>query len=256
MNSTAVSFLREDDNDENCYFLPDDTTLLVGDEDSIAAILEQDSAPDTKIATALAELGDEHDAAAVLDIAPLRPMVERDAPPPDALPRPLARLLELPDLLEMAQLTLNLTGDRTSSLELIATDADAATEMEDIVSGALGFGQTFLLATLEEEMGDSDDPLQQATLAYLQRISEHAFEVLQPQLNGDRLTLTYEPAPGDQDRGCFHAQQRCALGASGNWRRSRSRTAEHGNEQHAGSDPLVGESRSRHRTVSQCGWFR
>jgi hypothetical protein len=204
--------LRADHPSQPNIYMPDDTTLILAQGELLSKMLDGQEPPDTRLAAMLAAAGSQHDAVAVLDVDPIREMIlaviEEEAPP---LPEPLEELKQVPTLLAAAQLEVNLTGGRASRLELVAVDDDSAGELERILNGGLDFGRQMALMKMEADMEDPEAPIQQAALQYARRISQTLVEVVRPQREGDRLALTYQPAPGQQAQGIAAAGVLVAL---------------------------------------------
>jgi len=134
-------------------------------------------------------------AAAVLE--PVRRILQAElarAP----LPSPIAGAKKLPGLIDAVTVEVTVVGAPSSSVSLIAPSDQQAEELESVVKQLMEVGQQMLMAQMAAEMGQSDDPVEQASAAYAQRITRRIFEMFRPVRNGDRLTLAQEGAVANQ----------------------------------------------------------
>jgi prepilin-type processing-associated H-X9-DG protein len=158
-------------------FMQDDQTLLVGRDVTIRRLLElPKQAPSGALIDRAREIGGGNDLYLAVDVAALRPVLvpiinmsvaQRRTPLPDEL-RPF---LSAPNLISAAELTVNLSAARSSSLAVHANDATAADALESMVSHAIEQQQQ-KARQFTEKMLSSDDPIEQAFGRYLDRMSK------------------------------------------------------------------------------------
>ena len=128
------------------------------------------------------------DIAVFLAVEPLRPMLNanlQDTPP---LPPPLQFVLKLPDQLQSLRLNLNLDGGKQVQLVATATDAEAATAIDQGVRGSLGMIKSMFLATTLA-VAPGDGQVQQATRSYFTRLANVLEKRMQPKRDGSTVTL-------------------------------------------------------------------
>ncbi len=128
------------------------------------------------------------DIAVFLAVEPLRPMLNanlQDTPP---LPPPLQFVLKLPDQLQSLRLNLNLDGSKQVQLVATATDAEAATAIDQGVRGSLGMIKSMFLATTLA-VAPGDGQVQQATRSYFTRLANVLEKRMQPKRDGSTVTL-------------------------------------------------------------------
>ncbi len=128
------------------------------------------------------------DIAVFLAVEPLRPMLNanlQNAPP---FPPPLEFVRGLPDQLQSLRLNLNLDRSTLAQLVATATDAEAATTIDQGVRGSLGMVKSmFLASTLALTAGDGQ--VQQATRSYFTRLANTLEKRIQPKRDGSTVTL-------------------------------------------------------------------
>ncbi len=128
------------------------------------------------------------DISVFLAVEPLRPMLNanlQNAPP---FPPPLEFVRGLPDQLQSLRLNLNLDRSTLAQLVATATDAEAATTIDQGVRGSLGMVKSmFLASTLALTAGDGQ--VQQATRSYFTRLANTLEKRIQPKRDGSTVTL-------------------------------------------------------------------
>ena len=128
------------------------------------------------------------DISVFLAVEPLRPMLNanlQNAPP---FPPPLEFVRGLPDQLQSLRLNINLDRSTLAQLVATATDAEAATTIDQGVRGSLGMVKSmFLASTLALTAGDGQ--VQQATRSYFTRLANTLEKRIQPKRDGSTVTL-------------------------------------------------------------------
>ena len=119
-----------------------------------------------------------------VDIATLRPFIEigvAQAKSTGQIPPQAEKFLEVPKLVSAAELTLNMSGPRTSSLVLHANDDAAAQQLESLFAEASNQAQ----GRYGAEQPQSYDPGSQAMAQYIERMAQP----FRPQRVGTSITL-------------------------------------------------------------------
>ena len=158
----------------------------------------------------LANLADETSHAGhfsvLVSIEPVRPIVNGFFRSQiDQIPPPFVEFTRIPDLLDAVVISVDLEdSDAGMKLILLATDEDAAKEMQTIVVDGLNLGK---MIAMQQAMSDlnGDDPTEEAMREYVQRVGNLAVDRLTPQLSGRRLTLTASPGGGIATQGILAA---------------------------------------------------
>jgi hypothetical protein len=104
------------------------------------------------------------------------------------IPEAWQPFLEVPELVELVSLKLNLTGARPSRLVAIAADEQAAVRLTEIIDKGLATWREALLAEIAPQR-QSDDPVERAAAAYADRISKTLIAKYRPQREGNQLVL-------------------------------------------------------------------
>lgn len=179
-------------------YMPDDRTLIVATEGMLRAMLANKQNPQAGPLNQLAsKTGLSSDLTVIAVLAPIRPMlVAQLAQVP--IPPPFSAAKRFPELIDAAKAELTISGQTRSSLTVLAPSEQAAQELEQLVNQFMQMGQQMILAQMAAEMGQSDDPVQQASAAYAQRMTQRIFEMFKPQRKGNMLMLAQEGQVANQ----------------------------------------------------------
>lgn len=174
-------------------FQPDERTLIFGTDDLVRRMAANHAQPkEGKMSRILERMSTLPDAMALLLVEPIRPLVApvlAQAP----VPPPLANLKKVPDLVYSVGVKANLTGDMSMSLALRANDEEAAKQLQEIIDQALELAGQMMRMQMAAEVSkkaQSDDPVEQATAKYMDRISQGMLKALRPVRKGDSLMLS------------------------------------------------------------------
>jgi type II secretory pathway pseudopilin PulG len=170
-------------------FMPDDRTLMIGQDFLLRKMVANQKAPvQGPLSQLMARTGTSSDVVALAVIDPVRELISAQlsqAP----VPPPFEGVKRIPELLKAAKAELNVTGNVKATLSLLATDAAAAEELEQLINQLLDVGQQMALAEMSKQMTD-DDPVQQAMAQYLKRINQRMFETIRPTRKGSMLQFS------------------------------------------------------------------
>jgi hypothetical protein len=158
------------------------TTLIAAPDATLRQLVE--SAGQTKTGSLIDRVRDVpagSDLYLAVDVASLRPFIQMAvARAPAAIPANVKPLLEAPNLIAAAELTLNFSVPGPTSLVLQANDESAAQQLETMLQEASAKYQ----ASPEAHQAALDDPVAQAMARYRERISRP----FTPQRHGASLT--------------------------------------------------------------------
>lgn len=164
--------------------------VLVGDSATMAAMVEGNRG-DSPLRKLVSESNDISDVNLFVAMEPVRELVKQGMAFVE-IPEPFADVQRLPDLIE----SVSVHGDIDLMLKLkmhvAASDEADAKELDSILSDLMVTGRGMMVAAIEEEMGNSEDPVEIASMQYVQRISEKVAGMLKPEVNGNRLTISMD----------------------------------------------------------------
>jgi hypothetical protein len=105
------------------------------------------------------------------------------------LPTELTSALEGLNLIRSVELTVNLSNAGPILLVVHANDSQSATKLETMITESLKNSQEEMTAKVRDQSANSDDPIQKAIAAYVQRMSSKWTSFFRPQRSGASLTL-------------------------------------------------------------------
>ncbi len=126
---------------------------------------------------------------AAVNITSLRPLLQMGLAqshkpiPPEAKP-----FLDALNLIDAAELTVNLSKAGTTSLVAHANDEAAAQQIEKILADSAAMYQEKMKASLAKQK-DSDDPVERAMAEYAERVSGRWAQPFMPKRNGAQLVF-------------------------------------------------------------------
>ena len=224
------------------FYLPTDTVLLVGTEPMIQAMMKRAGTPNGSVHKHLST-GKASDLQLVVAMDSVRDMVNGQLSMAPPLPGALDRLKELPEHTEAVELRVD-TTPFTSEFALHGIDGGATDEIEQILKRAINTGKLMAQEAARYNI-DGDGEIEQASLAYSNRMIDMVAERFAPARQGNKVSLGGEVQAEVMVIGTLvaHAAASCSGGPAG-------RTACAGSKQWATNHPGAIESRSRVPRIS------
>jgi hypothetical protein len=167
-------------------------TVLLASENYLGSMLRAaDAAPTGALAQLAATVPHTATLTAVVAIEPLRPMINGAIQmQSEQIPPPFMEFTRIPNLVDAVFLRVDLQDvDNGLQMVMLAGNESKADEVLGILTNGMRLGQQIFLAQMNEQV-DPEDPVGLATQQYMQRISDRYVEMLTPQKNGRRLTMT------------------------------------------------------------------
>ena len=221
-------------------FAPNGKTLVVAPD----AVVQQFAAPATGLKSGpvvdrVQKVPDGNDLYVAINVTSLRPLLQMGLAqtgkpiPPDAKP-----FLDALNLIDAAELTVNLSKAGTTSLVAYANDDAAAEQIEKILADSAAKYQEQMKASLAKQK-DSDDPIERAMAQYAERVSGRWSQPLHAGARRGAVDFLsrrgeqFATAAASHRRGDGCSGRAVAAGRSGC---ARSGATEHVDEQHEADD--------------------
>ncbi len=179
-------------------------TLLVGTEPMLRKWLASESATASDLIDMASQHLSEDDLYAAVDLKKLRPLIQfglmavrKEVPPA------YQQFLEVPQLLDSTELSINVDGSRPSRLVAHTAGALSANRLEQLIKEGITTVRQQMRADMEESlarMRASDDPVERAMAAYADRMSGSYDNSFLPKREGDSFVL-FEPDFGGGSQG-------------------------------------------------------
>ena len=143
---------------------------------------------------------------ALVAVEPVRPMIQGAVQMfANQLPPQLFEFTKIPEMLDAILVRVNVEdSEKGLNLTLLAVDDGAADQMQTMITDSLNMVRNMALAEIMSNVGP-DDPLQEATIAYAQRMGDQIIEQLTPERTGRRLSLSASAGGGLATQGVLVA---------------------------------------------------
>jgi hypothetical protein len=168
---------------------PDEHTVLIGTDDLVCRMVENHKDPqEGEISKRLAAVESPSNVMAIMLVEPIRPLLSVSlmmAP----VPAPFAEAKQLPALIKSISLKGNYLGDGAFSLTIQGNDEAAAKQIEKVAGKLIVATRNHILKEIADRP-NSKDPVEQATVRYIKRISSRAAEWLHTVRDGENLTFS------------------------------------------------------------------
>ncbi len=170
-------------------YMPDRRTLVVARDDCLRGLVTKAKQPILGSLSMLFKAADTSaDISVIATMDPVREMLT-DILSSEFVPPPLAEMKRIPESLKSIDFKSQLTDEAEAELVLHAVDATAAEELERLVNRLLEHGRNAILTELTQEYS-RQDPIERATIRYMERFSQHVLDSLRPTREGTVVTLS------------------------------------------------------------------
>lgn len=179
-----------------------DNLILIGSQGMLEKLAGGKSQPsDSVIASLVAAQPSTDDLYVAIDLEGLRPLISLGLmQSAQQLPAEYQRFLQIPNLLESAELKLNVNATRPSSLYVHCGSESNAGQVEGLLQDAVELAKSQMGSEMDAQlsaMRTSDDPVQQATAAYADRALGVYLNMFVPQRRGSSFVLLDTGGGGD-----------------------------------------------------------
>ena len=180
------------------FYQPQKRVVVWGTGPVLRRMIDGTSEGNQAIANALLKQGTKNDAMVIFSLDPMRPLIQLGMAQSPPLPPQLEQFKKIPDLISMAILRLNVAGEGPSGLTIASHDAGEAEELEKLILKAMEIGKAQMFAKMAQDPGmrKESPAMQQATQAYMQRITDSMLSAFVPTRKGKLLTIEQEGGIG------------------------------------------------------------
>lgn len=173
---------------EPSFLVYDEATMFAGEESLFEAMINAQGK--SGLIDMMKKGGDDGQAFAYIDAEPLRPLLNELAQQiPGMMPPAISRIRNLPDMLKGIEVSLNIDGSGLqTSIQLHFKDTESAEQGQQIIADAMDVGKEFALGGAATQF-DVNDPVQEATLAYIQRMAADYQTKFAPKQSGGAVSM-------------------------------------------------------------------
>ncbi len=174
------------------FHLPDNRTIVVAPEPVLKQMLTGQPAANNPLIQRLKQTDFSAHAVAVVSLDAIRDQVTAlmaQAPP---LPPQFQKFTEIPELTSAVEVRAQIGGGPDLQWSFHARDAQAATQLEHLLNGAVAIGKELILAQMGQQFQGADDPVQQASAQYMRRFVNHIAALVKPVRRGEQVTISID----------------------------------------------------------------
>jgi hypothetical protein len=169
--------------------LPDDKTLIIGTAPLVGKMLVAKDV-ESPLVELLKKVNVSGQLTAVFSIDAVRPIMKQAVAAAPPVPPQFQGFLKLPDLLSAALLQVNIGERFEASLTLRARDDTSAEEVERLAKQGLAMVRQLIQAQIATMPGGSTDPVEEAGMKYLTRITDKLFSNVKLARKGQNVSIS------------------------------------------------------------------
>jgi prepilin-type processing-associated H-X9-DG protein len=176
-------------------YQPDETSVVLGTEPIVQKVIDGNTAADNPaITNTLSKQGSKNDLMVILALDPMRDLINMGMQQTPPLPPQLEQFKKIPDLIRMAMLRVNVSGERPSGLIVAAHDQAEAEKLEKLIRKAFEIAKAQMFAQMakDQNLQGQSPAMQKAMQAYSQRVSNTMLSAMMPTRKGKVLALESE----------------------------------------------------------------
>ena len=172
------------------FLVFDESTMFVGEEDFFADMVTADGKG--RLVSLIKRASVSGEVLAFADIESSRTVVNQAMQAiPGMLPPAITNLKRIPDMVDAIEIGIKTDGRIKTELVVHTSDADVAEEAGEIISTGLEFAAEMFVGSVAAQM-DFNDPVQEAFVEYVQRMTNDYRQKLSPQVNGNKLAVNLD----------------------------------------------------------------
>jgi hypothetical protein len=171
------------------FYGPNNRTLIVAPDATLRQLVAGgEGAKSGPMIDRLRDVPSGSDLYAAVDMTMVRPMIQMAVAQAPQIPPEVQPLLEAPNHMSAAELTVNLTTTGPTSLVVHANDEASAKRLEELIAELSRKQQEQIKAQFAQQAA-SNDPVERAFAQYMERISSSWNKPFAPTREGATLTL-------------------------------------------------------------------
>ncbi|MEX2170958.1 MAG: DUF1559 domain-containing protein [Pirellulales bacterium] len=177
------------------FYLHDETTLIAAPEPMLQKLLQQANEPATgPLIDEVKNRPATDDLYMAVDLKSLRPLIDAALAEQAAqIPPQFQKYLGALDLIRSAEFAFNISKSEPPLLNVYGNDEQAAEALAALIDEGMAEVRQQMAVGMAQQM--SDDPVEQALMAYSARRTDATMEALKPVVDGNKLTFF----PADPD---------------------------------------------------------
>lgn len=193
------------------FYSPNESTLIIASDPMLRKIVAQDEKPQSSpLISDIKARQATDDLYVAVDVKSLRPLIDASlAQQASQVPPPFQKYLKASEFVRSADFAFNLSSLTPPALNVYANDDTAAKSLAALIEDGMADVRMQMAANMA--MQPSDDPVEQAMMAYSQRRMDQTLDMLKPTLDGDKL-IFFPTDPNNPDDTAAQLQQIAVIG--------------------------------------------
>ncbi|TWU39651.1 DUF1559 domain-containing protein [Novipirellula artificiosorum] len=189
---------------DTAMMFQDARTLVIATDNYLDAVLraaspESPNGPLAKMAAAVSHTGN---VSMLMAVEPVRPLIKGALQSKaDQVPPPLQEFTKIPDLLDAVLVQIDLANEVDGAkLIMLGRDDASAEQLSAILDRGLQMGRQIGLAQANQQL-QGDDAVTEASRAYADRMADRILQLLTPERDGRKLTISGPATTGIATQG-------------------------------------------------------
>ncbi|MEM7783753.1 MAG: DUF1559 domain-containing protein [Planctomycetota bacterium] len=172
------------------FLIYDESTILVGDKELFESMVR---AQESGVLRDLVEKASvKGEVMGFADFRPLRPVLKQALQGiPAMLPPPVTKLKLLPDLIDAIEVGITVEGRIKTMIKFHGVEEADTKKAAKIIRDAIAFGSDMGIGAMAAQM-DFNDPVQSATVDYVQRFAEYMQDQMDPEVEGAAFAMNLD----------------------------------------------------------------
>ena len=173
------------------FYFPNDRTIVLGEVPMLRQMLSAKDV-DSPLVNLLKKADVSAELTALFSVEALRDLWHQAMAHTPPVPPQFQPFLKLPDLFSAVMVRVDIGKKFKARLTLQARDEAAGEEVQTLVNQGLAMARQLVLAQLANMPRRGDDPVEEAGLKYMARITDKLFGFIKPVRNGQNVSITVE----------------------------------------------------------------
>jgi len=172
-------------------YQPTQSSVVFATESIMHRVIDGDTGVSPGITNTLLAQGSQNDLMLIFSVDPMRPLIHMGMAKSPPLPPQFEEFKRIPDLISMAMIRLNLSGERSSGLTVAAHNPNEAEKLEQLVRKGfeIAKSQMFTEMAKDQNLQQQSPAMQKAMQTYSQRITNTMLSAIMPKRKGKVLRL-------------------------------------------------------------------
>jgi hypothetical protein len=177
------------------FYMPDDQTIVAAPESVLKQMIAGRAVADTPMTRLLKQADLSAHIVVLASLDAVRNQLQALMQQAPRVPPPFQPFLRIPELTSAVETRIKVGGSPDLQWIFHATSEQAAVQLEQLINQAIAMGKQMVMAQLQQQV-QGDDPVQQASARYVQRLINHIAGRIEPKRAGQDVTIALDTGGG------------------------------------------------------------